>query len=72
MDHPLNVAGRLAQGLFWWLGKLEEDRLSRLSCDCGTRLDHNWFDRTLCQEPCGMMHTRCMGCGSAQDQCDSE
>lgn len=27
------------------------------------------FDRTVCAEPCGVMHTRCAGCGAATDEC---
>ncbi|KAB2976009.1 hypothetical protein F8R89_30855 [Streptomyces sp. SS1-1] len=28
-----------------------------------------WFDRTVCAEPCGAMHTRCVNCGAALDTC---
>ncbi|MFG2970831.1 hypothetical protein ACGFZS_46940 [Streptomyces sp. NPDC048288] len=28
-----------------------------------------WFDRTVCAEPCGAMHTRCSNCGAAIDGC---
>lgn len=29
----------------------------------------NWFDRSICPDPCDMMHTRCTECGSAIDYC---
>lgn len=25
----------------------------------------DWFDRSICSEPCGSMHTRCTDCGAA-------
>lgn len=28
-----------------------------------------WFDRSVCPEPCGSMHTRCTACGMALDEC---
>ncbi|MEU2443527.1 hypothetical protein ABZ588_08405 [Streptomyces althioticus] len=28
-----------------------------------------WFDRSVCAEPCGAMHTRCTNCGVALDAC---
>lgn len=31
-----------------------------------------WFDRTICPEPCGGMHTRCTACGEALDHCAIE
>lgn len=33
--------------------------------------DHsdNWFDRSICPEPCGMMHTYCTLCGDTLDYC---
>ena len=32
-------------------------------CDAGD------FDRTVCPEPCGMMHSYCTFCGKRQDSC---
>ena len=32
-------------------------------CDSGV------FDRTLCPEPCGWMHSYCSICGDPQDEC---
>lgn len=28
-----------------------------------------WFDRSVCPEPCGAMHTRCTACGTALGGC---
>lgn len=28
-----------------------------------------WFDRTICADPCGSMHQRCVACGSAYGHC---
>lgn len=36
---------------------------------CGHDPEDNWFDRTLCPEPCGSMHTRCGECGRAHGRC---
>lgn len=36
---------------------------------CGHPSDDTWFDREVCPEPCGMMHTRCKGCGTDADGC---
>jgi hypothetical protein len=33
-------------------------------------MSDNYFDRTLCAEPCGMMHTRCLECGDPLDRCE--
>lgn len=39
--------------------------------NCGGDAGYNWFDRSLC--PCDdAMHTRCVACGVALDQCDFE
>jgi hypothetical protein len=35
-------------------------------CDSGD------FDRTVCPEPCGAMHSYCTGCGSRADECAHE
>lgn len=26
-----------------------------------------WFDRSICSEPCGSMHNRCTDCGAVSD-----
>lgn len=39
---------------------------------CGGPGDRNWFDRSICQDPCGDMHTRCEACGAALDGCPHE
>lgn len=39
----------------------------QVSCDCGS--DDNWFDRSVCPEPCNMMHTRCSDCGRPLGGC---
>jgi hypothetical protein len=39
---------------------------------CGGDGGDNWFDRSICAEPCGKMHTRCRGCGGALDECHWE
>ncbi|MGA5330977.1 hypothetical protein ACPCJT_20330 [Streptomyces griseoincarnatus] len=31
-----------------------------------------WFDRSVCSEPCGAMHTRCTECGVALDACPQQ
>ena len=36
---------------------------------CGGDTGDNWFDRSICAEPCGRMHTRCRECGFALDEC---
>ena len=39
-------------------------------CDhCGHGV---WFDRTICPDPCGAMHERCINCGSAVSLCVHE
>ena len=35
----------------------------------GHRCDTGYFDRTLCPEPCDMMHSYCTLCGKRQDRC---
>lgn len=39
---------------------------------CGFDVAYNWFDRSICPEPCGFMHTRCDNCGKALDPCPWE
>jgi hypothetical protein len=41
--------------------------LDEMEQDC----PHNdaWFDRVICPEPCGMMHTYCADCGANLDTC---
>lgn len=39
---------------------------------CGGDAGDNWFDRSLCAEPCGSMHTRCRECGHSLDGCSWE
>lgn len=39
---------------------------------CGHNPGSNWFDRTLCPEPCGKMHTCCRECGAILDGCAHE
>jgi len=36
-------------------------------CHCGSR--DVWFDRTVCPDPCGAMHTCCADCGRPLDPC---
>lgn len=36
------------------------------TCDTGD------FDRTICPEPCGYMHSYCATCGVRQDPCANE
>jgi hypothetical protein len=40
----------------------------RCTCWDGEVFD-TWFDRELCPDPCGAMHTRCNWCGRAVDGC---
>lgn len=37
-------------------------------CDCTPEPD-GWFDRSVCPEPCGSMHTICGDCGRVQGYC---
>lgn len=37
-------------------------------CRCGPGGD-TWFDRSICPEPCGSMHTRCGACGGTLGVC---
>ena len=37
--------------------------------ECGADAGDNWFDRSLCPEPCGWMHTRCAACGHPYEEC---
>ena len=37
---------------------------------CGGDASDNWFDRSICPEPCDSMHTRCVKCGVALDGCE--
>ncbi len=39
---------------------------------CSADSANNYFDRSLCPEPCGKMHQRCRECGLAQDECGWE
>lgn len=34
--------------------------------------EHDYFDRSICPEPCGAMHYRCTDCGWALDYCPHE
>lgn len=34
--------------------------------------DTGHFDRTICPEPCGRMHSFCTTCGERQDSCDHD
>ena len=36
------------------------------------RCDTGHFDRTICPEPCGVMHSYCATCGRRQDRCAHE
>lgn len=39
-------------------------------CPCGADEGDNWFDGELCA--CGLMHTRCAGCGQPLEPCKME
>lgn len=39
---------------------------------CGGDGHDNWFDRSICPDPCDSMHTRCENCGAALDYCPFE
>lgn len=34
--------------------------------------DGEWFDRSICPDPCGWMHYRCNDCGRVQGGCALE
>lgn len=42
-------------------------RMSRKPATCAH--GDTWFSRTLCAEPCGMMHTYCTRCAAMIDDC---
>jgi hypothetical protein len=43
----------------------------RSNCpSCGNDAEDNYFDREVCPEPCGRMHTRCRNCGYPLDGCE--
>lgn len=42
------------------------DEVPEHPCDTGD------FDRTICPEPCGYMHSYCATCGVRQDPCANE
>lgn len=47
--------------------------MSATTCpDCVADAGDNWFDRSICPEPCGSMHTRCAKCGGAYGACPFE
>ncbi len=41
----------------------DEMRVPEHECDAGD------FDRVVCPDPCGMMHSYCSVCGELQDAC---
>lgn len=50
----------------------DEPTAAEPACDHdGAGLDM-WFDRTICQPPCGTMHNRCTACGAAVGGCANE
>lgn len=51
-------------------GETLDEKADRLRAEQGPcRHDDTWFDRTICPEPCGAMHTRCTNCSRALDRC---
>lgn len=46
------------------VGPVESREQPSHECDSGD------FDRTICPEPCGTMHSYCSTCGKCQDACD--
>lgn len=44
----------------------EEAKIPEHRCDTG------FFDRVLCQPPCGVMHSYCTICHALQDPCAHE
>jgi hypothetical protein len=69
------------QGILWWLtpdyassphdhdGTLHDETCNGRCPHCGGDAGLNWFDRSICPDPCGYMHQRCQGCGHAQEDC---
>lgn len=48
------------------------DQRSRCSCeDDGETFTDHWFDRSICPEPCGMMHDICCECGYPKGGCQA-
>ncbi len=43
------------------MGKKEEDKCPK----CGGLASDNYFDRSVCPDPCNSTHTRCKACGKA-------
>lgn len=31
--------------------------------------EDSWFDRSICADPCGMMHSYCTDCGHMMERC---
>lgn len=49
-----------------------DDLLGHVAAHLETPCEHRggtWFDRTICREPCGAMHTCCTDCGEPIDTC---
>lgn len=67
-DHDERAAARLI-GLEDALRDVRQVFQPPVCPKCHGPADATWFDRTLCPEPCGSMHTRCYGCGVAVDGC---
>lgn len=47
----------------------EWDEADGMCPNCQTSAGENWFDRGVCPEPCGYMHTRCVACGHPYEGC---
>ena len=71
-DRRLPQGGR---GVAAW-GEVELVTPPRYGADtcplCGGDMGDTWFDRSLCPEPCGSMHTRAECCGWAFGMCPFE
>lgn len=54
------------------LGEEMRDEGVRRACrGCG-RTGDTWFDRSVCAEPCGSMHERCVSCGVSTRLCPND
>jgi hypothetical protein len=59
------------QGACYWGEAVARGIEQRDDDDWCTHADGtSYFDRTVCIEPCGKMHMRCLACGDALDTCE--
>jgi hypothetical protein len=70
-DGPSETASDLARDATQQVG-LSASGVPTPTPACGCDPGDSWFDRELCPEPCGTMHTRCRAHGAVLDRCVHE